>query len=84
MWLVVTVVGNHVWSTSGIYSFIVLCQERWEINARKNSHGCQLAFFCIRKPPPRPPLFCAWYSGGFSVKDGEKQLEKLLLGDTLR
>mmetsp|Transcript_20960 Transcript_20960/g.36748 ORF Transcript_20960/g.36748 Transcript_20960/m.36748 type:complete len:346 (+) Transcript_20960:3-1040(+) len=31
---------------------------------------------CISKP--RAPLFCAWYSGGFSVKDGEKQLAPLL------
>ncbi|CAL1158679.1 unnamed protein product [Cladocopium goreaui] len=33
---------------------------------------------CIVKPPPKPPLFCAWYSGGFSKADGEKLLQPLM------
>lgn len=33
---------------------------------------------CIVKPPVKPPLFCAWYSGGFSKADGEKLLAPLM------
>ncbi|CAK9046760.1 Calcium-dependent protein kinase 2 [Durusdinium trenchii] len=33
---------------------------------------------CIIKPPPKPPLFCAWYSGGFTTADGEKLLSPLM------
>lgn len=32
----------------------------------------------IKKDPPKPPLFCAWYSGGFFAKDGEKLLAPLI------
>jgi len=33
---------------------------------------------CVVKPPPKPPLFCAWYSGGFTKADGEKLLSPLI------
>eukprot|EP00930_Biecheleria_cincta_P030213 TRINITY_DN20939_c0_g1_i1.p1 TRINITY_DN20939_c0_g1~~TRINITY_DN20939_c0_g1_i1.p1 ORF type:complete len:349 (+),score=82.71 TRINITY_DN20939_c0_g1_i1:84-1130(+) len=32
----------------------------------------------IKREPPKPPLFCAWYSGGFFKKDGEKLLAPLI------